>query len=58
VYVSSSDGGTLIKSGGIIANNTSKNQGRTVSLNNTQNRNADVGPDLNFTTGVDSGWWD
>jgi hypothetical protein len=67
-------GGTsaLIKSGGVIygsnetgndANgnplkNTARTNGHAVSLNGKQNRNATAGLNLNFTTGVDSDWWD
>jgi hypothetical protein len=71
VYVA---GGTsaLIKSGGVIygsnetgndaggnpLKNTARTNGHAVSLSGSQNRNATAGLDLNFTTGVDSGWWD
>jgi hypothetical protein len=70
VYVA--NGGTLAKNGGVIygsgetgidagsqpLKNTAQSAGSAISKNATQNRDTTAGMNLNFTTGVDSGWWD
>jgi hypothetical protein len=64
VYIA--NGGTLVKNGGIIygsdesnsLKNTAQAVGNAISLNKIRNRNATAGPDMIFTTGVDSGWVD
>jgi hypothetical protein len=58
-------GGTLIKTGGVIygfdggsVKNTAYVAGSAISFNKTRNRNAAVGPGLNFNSDFASGLWD